>query len=108
MTHRREKWKVTSDARQVSDETEHLASGTRLAPSHGHIYIYLLWLRMPAWCDRILWRAGETSTSELEDLELFEYNHCLELNTSDHKPVYALMSLQVRDKIFHTFLNKLK
>ena len=45
--------------------------------------------RSPAWCDRILWKGDF-------DINLIDYGRA-ELTHSDHKPVYALFSLVVRE-----------
>jgi len=46
--------------------------------------------RIPAWCDRILWR-----TLQKSDLRLVRYSRA-ELRTSDHKPVYAIFEVKVK------------
>ncbi|KAI8983781.1 Endonuclease/exonuclease/phosphatase [Pilobolus umbonatus] len=50
--------------------------------------------RAPSWTDRILWkreRAGMKSP-----LKLIDYDDCKSVCMSDHKPVRALMSFQIR------------
>ncbi|XP_057853523.2 uncharacterized protein LOC131063643 isoform X2 [Cryptomeria japonica] len=44
--------------------------------------------RMPAWCDRVLWR-----TLEGCDAKILTYTHCPTILTSDHKPVSATFAL---------------
>ncbi|XP_015777933.1 PREDICTED: inositol polyphosphate 5-phosphatase OCRL-1-like [Acropora digitifera] len=47
--------------------------------------------RIPAWCDRILWRTG----SKME-IKLMKYRSHKSINLSDHKPVSALFDVGVR------------
>ena len=59
---------------------------------------------MPAWCDRILWRTGETGMCEDSDIKLLEYNDSQEQCMSDHKPVYGLYQFQVKKHFYvYTF-----
>ena len=45
--------------------------------------------RTPAWCDRILWKGDF-------DISLIDYGRA-ELTHSDHKPVYAVFSIVIRE-----------
>jgi len=47
--------------------------------------------RMPAWCDRILWKQGSIGSADLRKIILREYGSCDNQTMSDHKPVYSHM-----------------
>lgn len=51
--------------------------------------------RAPAWCDRILYRIGDGA--KLEDVDVEAYDHVMKLSGSDHKPVFAVMTVRVKD-----------
>jgi Endonuclease/Exonuclease/phosphatase family len=52
-------------------------------------------LRAPAWCDRILWRAQEDPAHA----EQLSYGRSETPNISDHKAVYSVLRLTVKDVI---------
>lgn len=50
-------------------------------------------LRVPAWCDRIMWQApNSTSPRVVPHL----YTHCLDPKASDHKPVVASFTVKAQ------------
>lgn len=51
--------------------------------------------RAPAWCDRILYRTGEGASAE--DVTVHTYDHVLKLSGSDHKPIFALATVRMKD-----------
>lgn len=51
--------------------------------------------RAPSWTDRILWKK-ERLDSNKQSLKLLSYINCMEMMESDHKPVRALIELNVR------------
>jgi len=55
--------------------------------------------RMPAWCDRILWKQGSTGSANLNNIILHEYGSCDKQTMSDHKPVSAHMTFKAHKKI---------
>ena len=48
--------------------------------------------RVPSWTDRILYKIK----SHRNEVNCLEYNSVLELDTSDHKPVYSLMDIKLK------------
>ena len=51
-------------------------------------------MRCPAWCDRVLWRVGgTTSTTIVPEF----YASCQQVVTSDHKPVKFLGRVVMRE-----------
>ncbi|KAG1103661.1 hypothetical protein G6F39_001752 [Rhizopus arrhizus] len=52
--------------------------------------------RAPSWTDRVLWKKERFDSPRREQLELVDYNHCMNMMMSDHKPVRALVALQIR------------
>lgn len=51
--------------------------------------------REPSWTDRILWKK-ERDNAPKESVELLSYTNCMDMKLSDHKPVRALMKLNIR------------
>eukprot|EP00945_MAST-04E_sp_MAST-4E-sp1_P001097 g1097.t1 len=62
-------------------------------------------MRVPAWCDRVLWRVRSGNQSTTPDtgdggrpfVELVDYARVDSIDVSDHKPVAAIFSLQVKE-----------
>lgn len=52
-------------------------------------------LRAPAWCDRILW----TSVPEENAVQQLSYGRSELPNCSDHKPVYSMLQMTIKDVI---------
>ncbi|TPX35138.1 hypothetical protein SmJEL517_g02381 [Synchytrium microbalum] len=53
--------------------------------------------RAPAWCDRILWYRNPLHSATFKDwISCTSYKSCMDLTQSDHKPVSATFSMQVR------------
>ncbi|KAI8907876.1 Endonuclease/exonuclease/phosphatase [Gorgonomyces haynaldii] len=52
--------------------------------------------RAPSWCDRILWFRNPLKFNTEDWITCKKYGSCMELTTSDHKPVYALFDLTIR------------
>jgi phosphatidylinositol-bisphosphatase len=51
--------------------------------------------RAPSWTDRILWKIDRKDASK-QSLTLLSYSDCMKMMMSDHKPVRALLELNVR------------
>ena len=51
--------------------------------------------RAPAWCDRILYHATAGAVHDAVSVE--SYDHILKLSGSDHKPVFSVMRVRVKD-----------
>ena len=51
--------------------------------------------RAPAWCDRILYHQTARAVSDAVRVE--SYDHILKLSGSDHKPVFAVMTVRVKE-----------
>lgn len=51
--------------------------------------------RAPAWCDRILYKTGEGAS--MQDITVLTYDHIMKLSGSDHKPVFCVMSVRVKE-----------
>ena len=48
-------------------------------------------LRVPSWCDRILWKSLPNCVAEQQ-----EYSSCETILTSDHHPIYATYTVKTR------------
>lgn len=46
--------------------------------------------RLPAWCDRIVWRRGSKNTTDIKDVKCLQYGSSMDQKMSDHKPVSGL------------------
>lgn len=53
--------------------------------------------RVPSYCDRILWRSAPMHCAHVK---LREYDCVIGLDTSDHKPVFAVFDVVIPAKIF--------
>lgn len=51
-------------------------------------------LRAPAWCDRVLYHLNENVRKDT--LTVQKYDHVLDMQASDHKPVYCLFNMKVK------------
>ena len=51
--------------------------------------------RAPAWCDRILYH--QTARAVPDAVRVESYDHILKLSGSDHKPVFAVMTVRVKE-----------
>ncbi|KAI8334874.1 Endonuclease/exonuclease/phosphatase [Blakeslea trispora] len=51
--------------------------------------------RAPSWTDRILWKKERQDMSK-QMIQLIDYDHCMNMTMSDHKPVRALFQLKIR------------
>ena len=51
-------------------------------------------MRVPAWCDRVLWRVNDNST---EKVKLLQYRRTDGIYISDHKPVNALLECTIKE-----------
>ena len=51
--------------------------------------------RAPAWCDRILYKTGDGAS--MDDIEVLTYDHILKLSGSDHKPIFSVMNVRVKE-----------
>lgn len=54
-------------------------------------------LRIPSYCDRILWHS---LPMHKEQIRLLEYDAIESYSTSDHKPVYAIFQLDIPKRLF--------
>jgi len=52
-------------------------------------------LRAPAWCDRILWMAQD----DPRHVRQVEYGRSERPNISDHKPVYSILQMTIKDVV---------
>jgi len=51
--------------------------------------------RAPAWCDRILYH--QTARAVPDAIQVESYDHIAKLSGSDHKPVFAVMNMRVKE-----------
>jgi len=49
--------------------------------------------RIPAWCDRILWKLADQSSMPLK---IMTFNSADALKSSDHKPIYGTFKLNIQ------------
>jgi hypothetical protein len=53
-------------------------------------------MRVPAWCDRVLWRIKDEG-EVLESVEALQYRRTDKIYISDHKPVNALLKVTIKE-----------
>eukprot|EP01125_Pyxidicula_operculata_P009060 TRINITY_DN2995_c0_g1_i1.p1 TRINITY_DN2995_c0_g1~~TRINITY_DN2995_c0_g1_i1.p1 ORF type:complete len:1046 (+),score=258.08 TRINITY_DN2995_c0_g1_i1:52-3189(+) len=58
-------------------------------------------MRVPSWCDRVLWRAHDGC-----NIDIMDYQCCDQILTSDHSPVFATFSIDCR--LHHTALKAMR
>jgi hypothetical protein len=79
--------------------------------------------RAPAWCDRVLWYCSRTldddstsskkrrrgsSHASMQHVQLLEYNSVPSLKISDHLPVYAVLSVEIKTEKLQPKLDTLE
>ncbi len=83
-------------------------------------------LRAPAWCDRVLWYCSHTSdldasliqsakhnrrgssSASMQHVQLLEYDSVPSLKISDHLPVYAVLSVEIKSEKLQSKLDTLE
>ena len=68
-----------------------------ISQSFNQNFLLILYIRIPSYCDRILYKIFEESP--INECQPIEYTYLPEFNESDHKPVVGMFKLKVNTPI---------